>query len=138
MADAGGKQRDWRLTVLAVAMGLLAFSNLTKPISQHFRPESSVGFVLLGHRLHGVVNAVVGPLFGVWLAVYAYGVWMMRRWVLPLAIAYAVYVPVNLVLFAVVEPESAVLGFLLVYCPIAIGITAGGAYALVRSKDRLA
>jgi hypothetical protein len=138
MASGTTERRGPLLTGLAVAMGLLSFSNFWKPVGQHFAPETSVGFVLLGHRLHGAPNAVAGLVFGALLAAYAVGVWTRKRWVVPIAIGYAVYVVVNLVAFSVTEPESAVLGFFLVYCPIAIGVSAGGAAVLWRMRERLA
>jgi hypothetical protein len=44
----------------------------------------------MGHRLRGTANGVVGPAFGLLLGAYAYGVWTMKRWVVPLAGADAV------------------------------------------------
>jgi hypothetical protein len=125
--------------VLAVLMGLMAVSNFWKPMAQMFAPESSAGFVFLGHRLQGVANAIMGPLFGVLLAAYAYGAWTGRRWVVPLAIAYAAYVPVNLVLFSrdpPPGPEPPFI-FLLLYAIVAIGVSSGGALHLYRNRDRL-
>ena len=134
------RSRDGILTGLAIAMGLLAFSNLTKPISQTFSPESSVGFVLFGHRLHGFANAVVGPLFGLTLAAYAYGVWTMRRWVLPLSIGYAAYVVVNLALYTMIDPSigsDVSLAQFAGYALVAIGFSGGGAVYLYLNRDRL-
>jgi hypothetical protein len=130
--------RDRVLTTLAVLMGLMAMSNLGKPIAQTMSPESSAGFVFFGSRLHGVANAIIGPLFGCLLAAYAYGVWTMRRWVLPIALAYAAYVPVNLVLFALDPPPGsggAVFGA--IYAIVAIGVTGGGAWYLYKHRDQL-
>ncbi len=56
--------------------------------------------MVLGHKFHGVAhNLMLGPLFGIVLLIYAYGIWNLRAWVLPLSIVYAFYVPYNLVLF---------------------------------------
>jgi hypothetical protein len=129
------------LKVLAVLMGLLAISNFMKPISQMMAPESSAGFVFFGHRLHGTANAIMGPLFGVLLAAYAYGAWNAKRWVVGLAGAYAVYVIVNLVLFTTLEAteeEKAKVLFNLVYLVVAVGVSGGGALHLWRNRDRLA
>jgi hypothetical protein len=131
--------RDRLLTTLAVLMGLLAVSNFWKPMAQRFDPGGSAGFVFFGTRLHGAANAVAGPLFGLLLAVYAYGVWTMRRWVVPLACIYAVYVIANLMLFLMNAPQAEkppMLG-MLVYAAVAIGVSSGGAYLLVRHRDRL-
>jgi len=132
-------KRDPLMTALSIAMGLMAVSNLWKPMAQHFAPDSA-GFVFFGHRLHGAANAIVGPAFGVLLAAYAYGVWTRRRWVVPLAIAYAVYVPINLVLFTENPPPGTELPllFMLLYALVAVGISGGGALYLYRNRDRLA
>lgn len=130
--------RDRVLTVLAVLIGLMAISNLFKPIGQALRPESPTGFVFFGQRLHGVANAIIGPAFGVFHAAYAYGVWTMRRWVVPLAVVYAVYVPINLVLFAMDPPPGSgglILG--LVYAAVAIGVSGGGAWYLWQNREKL-
>ena len=127
------------LTTLAVLMGLLALSNFSKPLGQAMQPESDAGFVFLGHRLHGAANAVMGPLFGVLLAAYAYGAWTRRSWGVPLAAAYAAYVVVNLVLFVMSAPpaQNQSLAFMAAYTAVAIGVSAGGAWYLYRNRHRL-
>ncbi len=136
---ASDPSRDRVLTVLAVLMALLAVSNFTKPLSQALAPQSDAGFVFFGHRLHGLANAVLGPFFGLVLATYAYGVWTMRRWVAPLAAAYALYVIVNLISFVLHPPagsDTPALG-LLAYAIIAIGISSGGAIYLHLRREAL-
>jgi hypothetical protein len=133
--------RDRLLTALAVLMGLLAVSNFWKPVAQHFDPGGNAGFVFFGTRLRGLANAVMGPLFGALLAAYAYGVWTMRRWVVPIAWIYAAYVAANVVLFTLSGPQGGkppppVLG-MLAYGAIAIGVSGGGALHLYRRRDRL-
>ena len=131
-------RRDRFLATLAVLMGLLAFSNLMKPVAQTLRPESSTGFVFFGTRLHGLANAVVGPLFGLLLAVYAWAAWNRRRIALPIALVYAVYVPVNMILFARhPPPNSGGPLFAAVYALVAIGVSGGGALYLLTHRDTL-
>jgi hypothetical protein len=134
-------RRDRILTVLGALMALMAVSNFWKPVAQRLQPQSAVGFVFFGNRLHGVANAVVGPLFGVLLAAYAYGAWTRRRWVLPIAIAYAAYVIVNLVLFTFVvggsPGEQPPVFFMMIYGAVAVGITSGGAYYLYGRRAEL-
>ncbi len=132
-------RRDRWLTLLAIVMGLLALSNFSKPLTQHLDPTSSAGFVFFGTRLHGAANAVLGPLFGLLLAAYAYGVWTMRRWVVPLACAYAAYVVANLILYRLVAPaaEQPPLAGMLAYAAGAIGVSGAGALYLLRHRDRL-
>lgn len=139
MASSADKSRDAVLSTLAVLISLLALSNFSKPLTQAMSPEGNAGFVFFGHRLHGIANAVMGPLFGLLLASYAYGVWNLRRWVLPLACAYAAYVVVNLILFWLNPPPGPVTPAIgpIVYAAVAIGVSSGGAYHLYRSRDRL-
>jgi hypothetical protein len=87
------------LTVMAVLFTLLAVSNLTKAYQYANNPEVG-GVVIFGVRALGVTpNLVLGPLMGLVVGAYAYGLWTRRRWVLPLSVVYAFYVPLNLVLF---------------------------------------
>jgi hypothetical protein len=139
MEDEPGTSRDRLLTALAILMGLLAISDFWKPVAQHFDPGGGAGFVLFGTRLRGGANAVMGPLFGLLLAAYAYGVWTMRRWVVPIACIYAAYVIANMALFMLKVPPTekpSMIG-MLVYAAVAIGVSSGGAYYLVQHRDRL-
>jgi len=135
MATNDGMGRDRGLTILAILMGLLALSNFAKPIGQAMDPAGNAGFVFFGHRLHGIANAIIGPVFGLVLAAYAYGVWTMKRWVMPLAVAYAVYVVLNLALFVANPPpgDPNSLLFMVAYAAVAIGVSSGGALHLRRS-----
>jgi hypothetical protein len=133
------RSRDPALIVLAAVMAVLAASNFWKPIAQRMAPESNAGFVFFGTRLHGAANAVMGPLFGVILAAYAYGAWTRRRWVVPLAVAYALYVIANLILFTVVTPGDQMpprLG-MLAYAAVAIAVSSGGALYLWSRRETL-
>jgi hypothetical protein len=125
------------LSTLAVLFVLLAISDLLKP----FRFEGSdTGFVFFGQRLTGTANAVVGPLFGIYLLVYASAIWRMKRYVLMMAYAYAAYVFINLILYNLrnaVPPGVGYLIFGVVYSVIAIGISSGAAYWLSKRKAAL-
>jgi hypothetical protein len=128
-------KRGTALTVFAVLFGLLAVSNLLKPLQL----TSSAGFVFFGRRLDGVANMIVGPLFGVLLAVYSYGIWNMRRFAMPIAHAYATYVILNLILFTFQVPEGYTLpmAFMAVYAVIAIGVSLASAILLTQRKAEL-
>lgn len=131
-------KRDTILTVFAVLFGILAISNLLKP----FAVTSDTGFVLFGHRLTGTANAIAGPLFGLFLAIYAAGIWRLRKYAGPMAWAYAIYVLINLVLFNFYgpKPEGAGLGYALfglVYAVIALGVSFGAAVALRQRAAQL-
>ena len=124
------------LTTFAVLFAMLAVSNLSKP----FHLSSNVGFVFFGEKTHGIANAILGPVFGLMLIVYAIGIWRMRRWVLPIAYAYAAYVILNLLLYAIRNAGSAdypSAGFMLGYMAIAIGVSAGSAILLHRRRSEL-
>ena len=126
------------LTVAAILFGLLAVSNLSKPLQ--IGPHT--GFVLFGERLDGTANLIAGPIFGAILGTYAYGVWTMRRWAVPLGGLYALYVILNLILFPFRTPPPPGAGagwrlFGLVYAAVAIGISSGAWWALSRRRDEL-
>ena len=92
---AGWKSRGAALTIFAILFGLLAISNFFKPFSH----DPGVGFVFMGVRLKGTGNAIMGSLFGLLLAIYAYGIWTMRRYALPVAYIFTGWVIVNTVLY---------------------------------------
>jgi len=96
------KSRGATLTILAVLFVLLAISDFAKPIAH----SQGVGFVFLGHRLAGRANAVMGPLFGLLLIAYAYGIWTMRRYALPVAYIFTGWVIVNMVLYNINNPSE--------------------------------
>jgi hypothetical protein len=133
MADSS---RGAVLTVCAVLFALLALSNFSKP----FHMSPNVGFVFLGGKTHGIANAILGPAFGLLLVFYAIGIWRMRRWVLPIAIAYAAYVIVNLSLYSIRNAGSPGMPpplFMFGYIVVAVGISAGSALLLYRRRDLL-
>jgi hypothetical protein len=81
---------------LAVLIALRALTNFAKP----FRGA----FVILGRLMQGgIATTVVAPLVGVAMLVYAWGLWHGRAWARPLAVAYAVWATINVVLFPVFE-----------------------------------
>lgn len=123
------------LRCFAVLFALLAVSNFTK--SLELQPEH--GFVFLGRRLSGTPNLLASPLFGAFLAVYAWGLWNARRIALPLGILYAGWVPLNMYLFTVRSPEELVTNSLfgVTYMVIAMSVSLGAAVALMRSAGNL-
>jgi len=128
-------ERQHRLfTIFTILFGLLAVSNLLKP----FRlGGDQTGFVLLGERLSGMANTIAGPLFGLFLALYAFGIWQRKRFALPMGHAYATYVVLNLILFQVKNarpPGAGYMIFGLVYSLIAVGVSLGAAIFLTKNK----
>lgn len=133
MADSS---RGGVLTICAVLFALLAVSNFLKPL--HLDPNA--GFVFLGVKTHGIANAILGPAFGALLAAYAFGIWRMRRWALPIGFAYAAYVILNLSLYSIrnagspeMPPPVSMFGYIVV----AVGVSAGSALLLYRRRDLL-
>lgn len=96
--------------------------------------------MLLGHRLSGTPNRIAGPLFGLYLLVYAAGIWRMRRWAIAMGIAYAAWVVANIVTFELWGPVPVGMGFTVlgvVYAAVAIGVSSGTAYLLVARRAEL-
>lgn len=130
-------QRGTALTIFAILFGLLAISNFLKPFQ--FGGDQT-GFVFFGQRLSGTANAIIAPLFGLYLAAYAYGIWTMRRWALPMAHAYATYVVLNLILFSFrnTSPDTVSYKlFTIVYATLAIGVSVASAVLLTQRKAEL-
>jgi len=129
--------RGWFLTVMAALFVLLALSNFTKALQYQGNPAVG-GLVVFGHRFEGIgANAVAGPLFGLILLAYAYGLWKMRPWMKTLSVIYAFYVPYNLVLFwftHVTGPRS--IRFIVQYLAIALTGSVGTALYIAYHKDR--
>ncbi len=124
--------RDRMLNASAVLFGLLAFSNFMKPLGTD--PEQ--GLVFFGRRLSGTPNAILGPLFGLFLLAYAVGIWRVRRWALRMGVLYAVYVVVNLALFTLRDPNPTAHGvaFNVIYGTVAVTISTGTAWLLARRQ----
>jgi len=130
------KARGPILTTFAVLFLILALSNFSKPF--HLDPKA--GFVFFGMKTHGIANVILAPVFGLILIVYAVGIWRMRRWVLPIAIAYAAYVILNLLLYSIRNtgsPNQPSSLFMIGYIVIAIGVSSGSAILLYRRQSQL-
>ncbi len=128
-------ERGSVLTVFAVLFAVLAVSNLLKPLELN----ESTGFVLFGSRLSGMPNVIAGILAGLYLLVYAYGIWHMKRFVVGMAHAYALYVILNLLLFMYSDDQETQLGlFYLLYSIVGVGVSLGSAIILTKRKTELA
>ncbi|MCS6924798.1 MAG: hypothetical protein NZ578_02735 [Candidatus Binatia bacterium] len=125
------------LRVFALAFVLVAISNVLKPLQLG---GEQTGFVFFGQRLSGTANLITGPLFGLYLLVYAWGIWHLKRFALPLGHAYATYVVLNLILFYANNPMPPGIGyriFSFVYAFVALGVAGGAAVLLTRHKELL-
>lgn len=83
--------------VLAVSIVLRSLTNFAKPFREGSR------FVVFGSLMGGAWANVVAPLFGLGMIVYAVGLWSARPWAMPVAVAYAVWATINVVLFPLIE-----------------------------------
>ena len=130
-------KRGVLLTIFAIGLGLMAVSNFTKP----FKMSPNVGFVFLGMKLSGIANTVIAPIFGIMLALLAYGIWTMRKFALPISYFYAAYVILNLLLFTIRSsgtPTMPPWGAWIVYIMVAVGVSSGAAVLLTQRKAELA
>jgi hypothetical protein len=128
--------RGAMLTIFAFLFVVLAISNLLKP----FHIDPSAGLVFFGVKTAGLANAILGPLFGIFLIVYAAGIWRLRRWALPVAYVYAAYVILNMILFSVrnagaPNPPSAL--FAITALVVGVGVPMTTAILLSRRKAQL-
>ena len=96
------KSRGTTLTIFAILFTLIAISNFLKP----FHLFSNDGFVLLGTKLSGTANEIAGPLFGTIILLYAYAIWAMRKFALPIAYSFVLCVILNMVMFSVRNYET--------------------------------
>jgi hypothetical protein len=127
------KSRGAALTVFALLFVLLAISDFAKPILVN---SKGVNFIFLGHRLTGTANAVMGPLFGILLLVYAYGIWTMRRWALPVAYIFTGWVITNTVLYNINNPNEPTPPLYFVILTLVLGLGVPLATAIILSLRR--
>ena len=135
----GQRERGPFLTSMAILFGLLTLSNCTKAW-QHLR-DPMLGIVVFGVRCETFwANLLIGWAMGLVTAAYAWGLWTLRRWLIPLSIVWAFWVPVNLVLFwhAQTSPEIPPVAGILAYLAIALGGSIGTALYLAYHRERLA
>ena len=131
-------KRGWPLTLFAIGFGLLAISDLTKPYSQSHSPQA--GLVFFGTKLTGTADLIIAPLFAAFLAIYAIGIWRMKRYAMPMSYAYATYVFINLLLFVMKHHDPRDRGglpFMAVYATVALGVSIGSAVLLSLRRQEL-
>ncbi len=134
------RERGPFLTVMMVLFAILTLSDFTKPL-QHLRQPDHLGIVIMGVRFESFwSNLILGPMLGLVIGAYTYGLWKLKSWLVPLSIVYAFYVPVNLVLFwwRDMGPNIPSLGFMIVYLTFAFTGSIGTALYLAYHRDKLA
>jgi hypothetical protein len=116
--------------VLAVLIALRGAGNILKPFG------TGSGLVVLG-RLHPP-DTLLAPALGLYMIVYAAGLWMGRGFALAMGIVYAAFVTLNLVLFPAVEglPERIAPWMYGVYGVVGLAISWGAVWLLVRLRRR--
>jgi hypothetical protein len=140
----GDSKRGAALTVFAVLFLLLAIEDILKPFGKHQLElpgvKLEIGLVFFGTRLSGTVDAIMGPLFGIFLLIYAAGIWRMRRYALYIAYGYAIYVVLNLFLAWLKNPAPTTSGeivFDVVYSVLAVALTSSAAFLLRARRGAL-
>jgi len=131
-------QRGTFLTVMAILFVVLAISDFTKVI-QHANNPAVGGLVILGHKFtRAFANLTLGSLFGLFLLTFAYGLWNMKRWVTPISVFYAFYVPVNMVLFwSLHQLDPPTVRFIVFYLFVSLTGSIGTALYLAFHRDQL-
>ncbi len=137
-AESGVASRGVFLTIITALFVVLAISDFTKGF-QYANDPAVGGLVILGHKFQGVgINLVLGPIFGIFLLTYAFGVWKLKAWVLPLAMVYAFYVPTNMVLFwSLHQLTPPTVRFIVLYLILSLGGSVGTAIYLAYHRERL-
>ena len=81
----------------------------------------------------------MGPLFGVLLVIFAYGIWTMRRYALPAAYIFTGWVIVNTVLYSHIyrSAPQPPLSSAILYTAIGIGVPLATAIILTRRQADL-
>jgi len=133
------RERGPFLTAMAALFALLTLSNFTKPF-QYLRAPERLGIVIFGVRSHSFLsNLLLGPLMGIFVGAYCYGIWKLKSWVAPLSVVYAFYVPLNLVLFWYYQtsPDIPPLRGILTYLAFALTGSIGTALYLAYHRDKL-
>jgi hypothetical protein len=127
------RSRGTLLTIFAILFGLLALSNFSKPFLH------GGNFVFLGAKMTGSANLVLSWLFGILLAAYAYGIWTMRKFALPIAYFFFPWVVLNTILFRVKNHPTGqqhVAGFAIL--AIGLGVPLASLIILHRRRAELA
>ena len=131
-------KRGLPLTIFAICFGLLAISDLQKPWGEIHDPRA--GLVFFGTKLTGTADLIIAPLFAAFLAIYAIGIWRMKRYAMAMAHAYATYVFLNLLLFGMKHHDPKDRGglpYMVMYAFIALGVSIGSAIILTLRRTEL-
>jgi hypothetical protein len=137
-SGTASRQRGIFLTVMAILFVVLAISDFTKAL-QHANEPAVGGLVILGHKFtRAFATLTLGPLVGLFLLAYAYGVWNLKQWVIPLSVFYAFYVPTNMVMFwSLHQLNPPTVRFIVFYLFVSLTGSVGTALYLAFHRDQL-
>jgi hypothetical protein len=118
------------MRVLAVLIGLRALTDVFKPLLAGQR------LVFFGVFIDGWRQAIVAPLLGLFMLVYAYGLWSARPFALAMGIAYALFATLNLIAFGVINGPPAGFGWggYALFAAIGLAVSWGAVLLLVRQQ----
>jgi hypothetical protein len=121
------------LRVVAVLIALRAVTDVLKPLG------AGSGFVFFGKLLTGTACYVLAPIVGAVMLAYAYGLWQLRRFALPIGIAYGVLVTINLAVFPLLQglpPGFNVLAYV-AFALVGLGVSWGAVLLLSARQQEL-
>ena len=126
------------LTILALVFVVAGVQSILKP----FATVPDAGFMLLGFRTDGLLEAIVARVHAALMLGLAYGIWRRKRYALYFLLVYTPYVLLNLILFSLryewTSPgDLPVPLFAAIYALIALGVPGATAYLLSRRRPEL-
>jgi hypothetical protein len=126
----GGKTT---VRVFAILIALRALTDVLKPLG------AGSGFVFFGKFFTGMACYVLAPIVGAVMLVYAYGLWQLRRFALPMGVAYGVLVTINLAVFPILQGLPARFNVLayVAFALIGFGVSWGAVWLLLQHRGQL-
>ena len=95
--------RPWWMTALAVFCGGVLVATVPSDL---FYPAARETEVWLGFELHGALARATAPIHWAIYAVGAWAFWTGRRWIVPWAVAYILYVAAAHLVWSEVSPHG--------------------------------
>jgi hypothetical protein len=119
--------------VLAILIALRAVTDVAKPLI------AGSGFVFFGKFLTGAACYFLAPIVGVLMLIYAYGLWQLRRFALPMGIAYGALVTINLAVFPMLQglPHGFNVAAYVAFALVGLGVSWGAVWLLVQRRQQL-
>ncbi|HVO24525.1 MAG TPA: hypothetical protein VMW56_12955 [Candidatus Margulisiibacteriota bacterium] len=122
------------LRVFAVLIAVRALTDVLKPLG------AGSGFVFFGRFLTGMACYILAPVVGVLMLVYAYGLWQLRRFALPMGVAYGALVTINLAVFPILQglPARFNVWAYVAFAVIGLAVSWGAVWLLLQRREQLA